>query len=59
MASGTVASVKLCGKGSQCPRVLTVKIEIMSACGGRTDLPGHALTSQHPTDAVISPTTAR
>jgi hypothetical protein len=34
MASGTAASVKLYATGLQRPRVLTVKIELMSACGG-------------------------
>jgi hypothetical protein len=33
MASGTAASVKLYATGLQRPRVLTVKIELMSACG--------------------------
>ena len=33
MASGTAASVKLCATGLQRPRVLTLKIELMSACG--------------------------
>jgi len=34
MASGAAAaSVKLCATGLQRPRVLTVKIELMSACG--------------------------
>jgi len=37
MASGTAASVKLCATGLQRPRVLTLKIELMSAC--RTTLP--------------------
>jgi hypothetical protein len=32
MASGTAASVKLCATGLQRPRVLTLKIELMSAC---------------------------
>jgi hypothetical protein len=31
MASGTAASVKLCATGLQHPRLLTVKIELMSA----------------------------
>jgi hypothetical protein len=33
MASGTAALVKLCATGLQRPRVLTVKIELMPACG--------------------------
>jgi hypothetical protein len=33
MASGTAAAVKLYATGLQRPRVLTVKIELMSACG--------------------------
>ena len=33
MASGTAASVKLYATGLQRPRVLAVKIELMSACG--------------------------
>jgi hypothetical protein len=32
MASGTAASVKLCATGLRRPRVLTLKIELMSAC---------------------------
>jgi hypothetical protein len=32
MASGTAASVKLCATGLQRPRVLTLKIELRSAC---------------------------
>ena len=35
MASLKAASVKLCATGLQRPRVLTVKIELMSACGVR------------------------
>jgi hypothetical protein len=41
MASGTAASVKLCATGLQRPRVLTLKIELMSAwllC----DMPGRS-----------------
>jgi hypothetical protein len=37
MASGTAASVKLYATGLQRPRVLTVKIELMSACGPLAD----------------------
>src|SRR5262249_34428936 len=35
MASGAAASVKLCVTGLQRPRILTVKIELMSACGAK------------------------
>ena len=38
MASGTAASVKLYATGLQRPRVLTVKIELMSACDYQTEV---------------------
>ena len=40
MASGTAVSVKLYATGLQRPRVLTVKIELMSACGTLNDIAG-------------------
>jgi hypothetical protein len=38
MASGTAASVKLCATGLQRPRVLTVKIELMSVFFGHNKI---------------------
>jgi hypothetical protein len=45
MASGTAASVKLYATGLERPRVLTVKIELMSACGTKRTWRGVQLES--------------
>jgi len=45
MASGTAASVKLYATGLQRPRVLTVKIELMSACGTLRTVPARLTMS--------------